>query len=215
MGGARGDPLLFGGTDDPEPPPGVAVMRGRVPWDACRDAVSAVIVASPPYPPRMKAGTPFKVAIASAGRVGWTSDEFGYRYADRHPVTGEPWPPIPEELLGAARGVAAEAGWPGFDPDTLLLNLYSAGSSLGLHQDDTERDLSSPIVSLSFGDDCTFRMGGQDRGAPKSDWRLRHGDAVVFGGPARLAWHGVPRTFPGTGPALPWCSRLNLTFRRS
>lgn len=190
-------------------------MRSRVAWEACRPGVEEVLAASPPYPPRMKAGTPFKVMIASAGRVGWTSDEFGYRYAGRHPVTGAPWPEIPAGLLAVARSVAAEAGWAAFDPDTLLLNLYSAGSSLGLHQDDTERDLSSPIVSVSFGDDCTFRMGGADRGAAKSDWRLRHGDVVVFGGPARLAWHGVPRTFPGTGPALPWCSRLNLTFRRS
>lgn len=214
MSAARGDPLLFGGTDDPPCPPGVSLMRGRALLAPIVE-VRALLEASPPYPPRMAAGTPFRVMIASAGRVGWTSDERGYRYVERHPVTGTPWPPIPPGLLALALEVAAEAGWPSFRPDSLLMNLYSRGSSLGLHQDDTERDLSSPVVSMSFGDDCLFRMGGLERSGPWTDWTLRHGDVLTFGGPARLARHGVMRIWPDTGPALPWCSRLNLTFRAS
>lgn len=151
--------------------------------------------------------------MTCAGRVGWVSDRGGYRYEERHPVTGRPWPPIPPGALALARACASEAGFSGYEPETCLVNFYPPGGRLGMHRDDDEADLAAPIVSVSLGDACVFRFGGAGKRDPWRDFVLRSGDVVVFGGPARLAWHGVPRTFPGTG-AHPGGGRVNLTFRR-
>jgi DNA oxidative demethylase len=85
---------------------------------------------------------------------------------------------------------------------------------MGLHQDRDESDFDAPVVSISLGDACLFRVGGQKRNGPSHAFRLSSGDVVVLGGQARLAFHGVDRIYPGTSRLLPEGGRINLTLRR-
>jgi alkylated DNA repair protein (DNA oxidative demethylase) len=118
------------------------------------------------------------------------------------------------EVLGALAAEAADAaGFPGFRPEACLINLYELDSKMGAHQDKDERAPDAPIVSVSFGLSARFRIGGISRGGPTRSFVLDHGDVLVFGGPARMAYHGVDRVLPGTHPVL-GPRRLNLTFRR-
>jgi alkylated DNA repair protein (DNA oxidative demethylase) len=94
------------------------------------------------------------------------------------------------------------------------VNLYGAEAKMGLHQDRDEHDFDAPVVSLSLGDTCMFRIGGTKRSDPTRSIRLASGDAVVLGGDARLAFHGVDRIIPGTSTLLPEGGRINLTMRR-
>ncbi|MFK0049333.1 alpha-ketoglutarate-dependent dioxygenase AlkB family protein [Streptomyces sp. NPDC090741] len=98
--------------------------------------------------------------------------------------------------------------------DIALINFYDGDSRMGMHRDAEERS-GAPVVSLSLGDTCVFRFGNTDsRGRPYQDVRLRSGDLFVFGGPARLAHHGVPKVLPGTAPpGLGLTGRLNITLR--
>ncbi len=211
---------LFG---DPAPalPPGFAVMRGRVapPDDAALlDEMMGVFNAAPPYRLKMKTGAYVINRMTNCGALGWHSDERGYRYIDRHPETGAPWPAIPPGLKALAMAVAAEAGAP-FEPDACLVNLYAAEGKLNLHQDHDEQDFSWPIVSFSFGNDAIFALGGGKRRDPVRDVTLTHGDVVVMHGQGRMLFHGVKKIVPGTSPlthpAIPMGGRLNLTFRRA
>ncbi len=155
-------------------------------------------------------GAPFRYLQTGAG-WGWTSGHGGgYRYQREHPVTRQPLPEIPAQLQDLARQRGLEA-------DALLINWYTQGSSLGLHQDRDEQDLAAPVVSISLGDACVFRLGGPNRGDPVTEHRLESGDIVVLAGPTRLAFHGVSRIIPGTSPEglLQRPGRLNLTLRRS
>lgn len=171
----------------------------------------AVARAAPFFSPRMpKTGKPFSVRMTNCGRLGWVSDVAGYRYQPTHPETGAPWPPIPEALIAAWRALA---GYPA-DPQACLVNYYAAGAKMGLHQDRDEEDFDAPILSVSLGDECVFRIGGTDRRDPTRSFRLRSGDVLLFGGPARLAFHGVDRIAPDTSTLLPQGGRINLTLRR-
>lgn len=203
---------------DPPTPAGMKVIRGRLTRGEQAELVQAVLAVAaeaPFYTPTMKSGTPFRVQITSAGAVGWTSDEFGYRYVREHPETRRPWPKIPERIAAMASAVATYAGFLGFEPDTCLMNLYRDKGKLGLHRDDDEQDKTAPIISVSLGDSCVFRFGGASRSGPFTDWELRSGDIVVFGGPSRLAWHGVSKILRGTSDLVPGGGRLNLTIRRA
>jgi alkylated DNA repair protein (DNA oxidative demethylase) len=153
------------------------------------------------------------VLSTNCGFFGWVSDRHGYRYTERDPATGQAWPPLPELLYRLAAGAAAEAGFPGFDPEACLLNLYGPEAKMGLHQDRDEADFSQPVVSISFGRSARFRWGGERRSDPSRVIVLNHGDILIFGGPARLMYHGVDRL---DGPPDPFLGdrRLNLTFRR-
>lgn len=174
-------------------------------------AVRAVMEAAPPFTPRMpRTGKPFSVRMTNAGPLGWVSDERGYRYQPHHPDTGEPWPPIPAPALRAWDELGA---YP-HPPEACLVNLYPPGARMGLHQDRDEDDLLAPVVSLSLGDTALFRYGGTERGSPTRSVRLLSGDALVLGGPARLAFHGVDRLLPGTSDLLAEGGRINLTLRR-
>jgi alkylated DNA repair protein (DNA oxidative demethylase) len=178
---------------------------------ALLEALRAVIRKAPLYAPRMPvSGRPFSVRMTNCGPLGWVSDERGYRYQPTHPVTGEPWPPMPEIVLQAWRELA---GYP-HPPEACLVNYYAPGTRLGLHQDKDEADFSAPVVSLSLGDDAVFRVGGTHRKDPTRAFRLRSGDAVVLGGKARLAYHGIDRIFSGTSALLAEGGRFNLTLRR-
>jgi alkylated DNA repair protein (DNA oxidative demethylase) len=141
------------------------------------------------------------------------SDAQGYRYAARDPLTNLPWPAMPECFLALARSAAAEAGFADFLPEACLINQYVPGAKLSLHQDRDEKDLGAPIVSLSLGLPAVFLFGGTRRNQRPQRYRLAHGDVVVWGGPARLAFHGVAPLEEGEH-ALLGQRRINLTFRR-
>ena len=174
-------------------------------------AVRAVIEAAPLFVPRMpRTGKPFSVRMTNCGPLGWVSDEAGYRYQELHPQTGAPWPAIPDLALAAWRELAEHAA----PPQACLINLYEPGARMGLHQDRDEQDFSAPVLSLSLGDTCLFRVGGTKRNDPTHSFRLASGDAVVLGGAARLAFHGVDRIMAGTSTLMPEGGRINLTMRR-
>ena len=195
--------------------PGVTLTPGYLDRAAQHEllaAVRAVIAAAPLYVPRMpRSGTPMSVRMTNCGPLGWVTDaERGYRYQATHPETGAPWPPIPEIMLAAWRGLG---GYP-HPPEACLINFYAADARLGLHQDKDEQDFAAPVVSLSLGATCLFRVGGLKRSEPTRSLRLASGDAVVLGGEGRLAFHGVDRIMPGSSTLLAQDARINLTLRR-
>jgi alkylated DNA repair protein (DNA oxidative demethylase) len=157
-------------------------------------------------------GKSMSVEMTNCGDYGWVSDRRGYRYVEIDPVTGTPWPAMPHTLVDLAALAASEAGYWGFRPDVCLINRYVPGSSMGMHQDRDERDFLQPIVSVSLGLSIRFRMSGTRRGGKTASTMLHHGDVVVFGGPARLAFHGVAKLRSGFHP-LTGATRINLTFR--
>jgi DNA oxidative demethylase len=174
-------------------------------------AVRDVMRRAPLYTPRMpKSGRPLSVRMTNCGPLGWMTDESGYRYQAHHPETGEPWPPIPEILLAAWRSLS---NYP-HPPEACLVNVYGPAARMGLHQDRDEADMSAPVLSLSLGDSCLFRIGGTQRNDSTRALRLASGDALLLGGGARLAFHGVDRIMPGTSTLLPEGGRINLTLRR-
>lgn len=193
---------------------GLRIVPGyldRAAQTALRDALQHVFARAPLYTPRMpKTGRPMSVRMTNCGPLGWVTDERGYRYQATHPETGEPWPPMPDVLLDAWRKLA------GYDdaPEACLVNVYGPDAKMGLHQDRDEQDFNAPVVSLSLGDTCLFRIGGTKRSDPTHSVRLASGDAVVLGGDARLAFHGVDRIMLGTSTLLPEGGRINLTMRR-
>jgi len=174
------------------------------------DDIAARVEDAPFYRPVMpKTAKPFSVEETNFGRLGWVSDKSGYRYQPLHPVTARPWPAIPEMLLALWRDLASSP-----PPDCCLLNRYRKGARMGLHQDRDEKDLAAPVIGVSLGDEALFRIGGTTRGGPTSSVRLASGDVILFGGVARLAWHGIDRILPGSSRLLPGGGRLSLTLRR-
>jgi alkylated DNA repair protein (DNA oxidative demethylase) len=157
-----------------------------------------------------KSGQPFSVRMTNCGPLGWVSDVTGYRYQPQHPDTGAPWPPMPPAVLAAWHDLA---DYP-YPPEACLINVYAPDARMGLHQDRDEHDFAAPVVSLSLGESCLFRVGGTRRSDPTRSFRLASGDALVLGGPARLAFHGVDRIIRGTSTLLPDGGRINLTLRR-
>jgi alkylated DNA repair protein (DNA oxidative demethylase) len=158
-------------------------------------------------------GYTMSVAMTNCGRVGWVSDRTGYRYDPVDPDTGAPWPPMPEVFRDLAVRAAAEAGFANYDPDACLINRYVAGAKLSLHQDKDEKDAWAPIVSVSLGLPAVFLWGGKRRADPVRRLALESGDIVVWGGPARLVYHGVNPLKDGQHP-LTGAARINLTFRK-
>jgi alkylated DNA repair protein (DNA oxidative demethylase) len=193
--------------------PGVLLWREYFPpaaQKALLDDVLARLQHAPLYRPVMpKSGTPFSVEESNFGRLGWVSDRNGYRYQPRHPVTGKAWPAIPDALLALWRDIAASP-----PPDCCLLNLYRGAAKMGLHQDRDENDVTAPVVGVSLGDDALFRIGGVARGGVTRSLGLASGDVVLFGGVARLAYHGIDRITPGSSRLIPGGGRLSLTLRR-
>jgi DNA oxidative demethylase len=159
-------------------------------------------------------GYTMSVALTSAGKYGWTSDDRGYRYTERDPLTDKPWPALPEVFLEVAHSAAERAGFPNFAPDSCLINRYVSGSRLSLHQDKNERYFDAPIVSVSLGIPAVFLFGGLSRGTRPERVPLLHGDVVVWGGVDRLRYHGILPLKPATHP-LVGETRLNLTLRKA
>lgn len=196
-------------------PTGVRHMPGYLPREAQEalvEAVRGVIQQAPLYTPAMpRTGKEMSVRMTNCGTLGWVTDkERGYRYQRTHPVTGEPWPPIPETLMQLWRDIA---GYP-HPPEACLINFYTSEAKMGLHQDRDETDFAAPVVSISLGDDCLFRVGQPTRGGKTVAFRLRSGDVVVLGNESRLAFHGVDRIYPETSTLLKKGGRINLTLRR-
>lgn len=159
-------------------------------------------------------GHTMSVAMTNCGRVGWVSDARGYRYDPVDPDSGKPWPEMPAPFRDLAARAAVRAGFDAFVPDACLINRYKPGAKLSLHQDKDELDLRAPIVSVSLGLPATFLFGGLTRSAPQKRYRLTHGDVVVWGGPSRLAYHGVAPLPDGEHPVMGG-QRINLTFRKT
>lgn len=177
-------------------------------------AVSEIAKVSPFRHLMTPGGRQMSVGMTNAGSLGWVSDRQGYRYQSLDPQTGKPWPTLPRPLLDMAGGAAKAAGFSGFIPDVCLINRYLPGTRMGLHQDRDEADLDQPIVSVSLGLPATFLFGGLARNDRPLRTCLFDGDVVVWGGAARLAFHGVLPLKPGDHPTL-GAVRLNLTFRRA
>ena len=159
-------------------------------------------------------GYRMSVAMTNCGTLGWVTDRTGYRYDTVDPESGRPWPHLPASFLRLAQEAAAQAGFAGFVPDACLVNRYEPGARLSLHQDRNERDFGAPIVSVSLGLPALFLFGGLKRNDKTLRVPLQHGDVVVWGGPARLRYHGVSPLKEGHHP-LVGGHRINLTLRKA
>jgi alkylated DNA repair protein (DNA oxidative demethylase) len=202
------------------------VAPGACHYPACLDAaaqerlaleIAEVIARAPLFVSRMpKSGLPMSVRMTNCGPLGWMSDtDKGYRYETAHPETGAPWPPMPQMLLDLW---AELTGYPK-PPEACLVNVYSDDAKMGLHQDRDEADFEAPILSVSLGADCRFRLGGAKRADKAIAFTLSGGDALVLSGPARRSFHGVDRILPSILTPLPaplagQGARVNLTLRR-
>jgi DNA oxidative demethylase len=195
---------------------GAVLLRGfvRPQQHELISAVEAITAQAPFRHLITPGGYRMSVAMTNCGCYGWVSDASGYRYDAIDPESGKPWPAMPAPFRKLAEDAAAEAGFPGFAPDACLINRYQPGARLSLHQDRDERHLGAPIVSVSLGLPATFLFGGLKRSDPTRRYRLEHGDVVVWGGPARLAFHGVAPLAEGEHGLL-GRQRINLTFRRA
>jgi len=159
-------------------------------------------------------GHAMSVAMTNCGAAGWVSDRKGYRYARQDPQSGRPWPAMPAVWRSLAVRAAAAAGFEGFDSNSCLINRYAAKARMGLHQDKDEGEFDAPIVSVSLGLPAVFLFGGRRRRERPRRIRLESGDVVVWGGPARLNYHGVASVAAGNHPLTGDC-RINLTFRHA
>jgi alkylated DNA repair protein (DNA oxidative demethylase) len=159
-------------------------------------------------------GFTMSVAMTNCGEAGWITDRRGYRYDPIDPLTGHAWPALPAAFRELAARAAAAGGFAGFAPDACLLNRYEAGTRLTLHQDKNERDFAQPIVSVSLGLPAIFLFGGLKRNDRPRRYLLESGDVVVWGGPARMAYHGIEKLAAGEDP-LTGTYRFNLTFRKA
>ena len=159
-------------------------------------------------------GFRMSVALTNCGALGWVSDPSGYRYDALDPESANPWPRMPDSFARLAQDAAAQAGFDGFAPDACLVNRYEPGARLTLHQDRNERDFRAPIVSVSLGLPAIFLFGGLKRADKPTRVLLEHGDVAVWGGPARMRYHGVLPLKEGVHPLL-GKQRINLTFRKA
>jgi alkylated DNA repair protein (DNA oxidative demethylase) len=196
--------------------PGAVVLRGfaRADEAALLAALQDVIAQAPLRHMVTPGGFRMSVAMTNCGALGWVTDPTGYRYDAVDPESGRNWPRMPESFLRLAQGAAAQAGFDGFVPDACLINRYEPGARLTLHQDRNERDFGAPIVSVSLGIPAVFVFGGAKRADRTTRVPLAHGDVVVWGGPARLRYHGVLPLKAGHHPSL-GAQRINLTFRKA
>jgi len=211
---------LFAGVPDVRPAremmaEGAFLLRGFVgSAEAELIAVLRGIVAQSPFRHMVTpGGHRMSVAMTNCGSAGWITDRAGYRYGADDPETGKPWPAMPSLLLDLASRAADRAGFAPFAPEVCLINRYVPGARMSLHQDRDELDFGAPIVSVSLGLPATFLFGRLKRSDKPRRFRLEHGDVAVWGGPARLYFHGVAPLADGEHPLMGG-QRINLTFRK-
>ncbi len=192
---------------------GVTLLPGFVPAAEVLPLIERVAAQAPFRLMTTPGGRRMSVAMTNCGRVGWVTDRGGYRYDRQDPESGRPWPAMPARFAALATEAAARAGFDGFAPDACLINRYEPGTRLGLHRDEDEQDFAQPIVSFSLGLPAVFLLAGP-KGGRSRQIPLTHGDAIVFGGPARLWRHGVKPLAEGVHP-LTGRARINLTFRKA
>ncbi len=211
---------LFAGLSDPRPPrediaEGAVLLHGffrEVETDLIAD-LRQVVKLAPFRHMVTPGGHTMSVAMTNCGAKGWVTDRRGYRYDAIDPVSSQPWPAMPASFADLAAGAAEQGGFPDFAPQACLINRYRPGAKMSLHQDKDELDLGAPIVSVSLGLPATFLFGGMARSDRTKKFRLDHGDIVVWGGPARLAYHGIAPLADGEHPVM-GAQRINLTFRK-
>ena len=195
---------------------GAVLLRGFIrPLESELIAALRAVVEQAPFRHMVTpGGHQMSVAMTNCGSFGWVTDRTGYRYDRVDPNSGKPWPDMPPSFRELARRAATEAGFDGFSPDACLVNRYLPGARMSLHQDKDEGDFDAPIVSVSLGLPAIFLFGGLMRSDKTRRFRLEHGDIAVWGGPARLAFHGVAPLADGDH-ALIGRQRINLTFRKA
>ncbi|AUU86258.1 MULTISPECIES: DNA oxidative demethylase AlkB [Leclercia] len=196
--------------------PGAVILRrfARAGAPALMQAIEQVATVSPFRQMVTPGGYTMSVAMTNCGGLGWTTNQRGYLYSPKDPLTDALWPPMPEAFATLCHDAACAAGYPEFQPDACLINRYAIGAKLSLHQDKDEADLRAPIVSVSLGLPAVFQFGGLRRNDPLKRLLLEHGDVVVWGGASRLFYHGIQPLKPGTHPLTGDC-RYNLTFRQA
>ena len=196
--------------------PGILLWREkftRIEQEKLLHAVMVQVQDAPFYRPQMPGtGKAFSVEETNFGELGWVADKSGYRYQPIHPITGKAWPAIPGILLKLWEEIAPSYQFED-PPQCCLVNLYRAGARMGLHQDKDET-AAAPVISVSLGDEAVFRIGGSERRGATKSLKLQSGDVVAFGGPARLAYHGIDRIAAGSSTLIPGGGRINLTLRR-
>lgn len=210
-------PIPHPGHGETETPvEGATILRGFVLAAAPQliAAVETIVTRAPLRRMITPGGHTMSVSMSNCGRLGWISDRAGYRYTSQDPQTGAPWPAMPEVFQQLATEAAAAAGYAKFTADACLINQYLPGTRMTLHQDRNELDFSAPIVSVSLGLSANFVFGGLRREDATRRTLLNHGDVVVWGGPARLRFHGVLPLKAGEHPLL-GARRINLTFRKA
>jgi alkylated DNA repair protein (DNA oxidative demethylase) len=197
------------------------IFRAKASFDALfvLDEIQTVLERSPLRQMHTRSGKRIAVAMSNCGEVGWVSDARGYRYAAHDPLTRKPWPCLPEPLHKLAAEAVREAGFAPLRADACLINRYTLGVGMGLHQDRDEQDFTAPIVSLSFGLPATFLWGGLNRRDKTQTITLNHGDILVWGGADRLRYHGIRPLKQGTPPPMTHPlinqARINCTLRQA
>ena len=176
------------------------------------ELIRKIVQQAPFFTPVMpRTGKPMSVRMTNCGPLGWVTDkQYGYRYQERHPVTGHPWPQMPDEIMEIWQALSAFHK----PAQACLINFYDADARMGMHQDRDETDLEAPVVSISLGDSCLFRIGDSKRTGRTNSFKLQSGDAVVLSGKSRLAFHGVDKFYRDTSTLLKGGGRINLTLRR-
>ena len=196
--------------------PGSFILRGFALADEATllAAVESIVVKAPFRHMVTPGGFEMSVAMSNCGAFGWVTDRTGYRYNALDPLSGKPWPSMPDVFRVLATNAAAQAGYNDFSPDACLLNRYKSGARMSLHQDKNERDFSQPIVSVSLGVSAVFLFGGFKRTDKPARVPLDHGDVVIWGGPDRMRYHGILPVREACHPLL-GSYRVNLTFRKA
>jgi alkylated DNA repair protein (DNA oxidative demethylase) len=202
----------------PETLPPVVGSLDRTQSESLLDAIATILAEAPLFQPVMpRSGAPFSVRMSNCGPLGWVSDKAGYRYQPTHPVTGKPWPAMPQVLLDLW---AELADYP-YPPQACLINYYAESAKMGLHQDRDEADFAASVLSVSLGDTAQFRLGGPKRNDKATTFLLNSGDMMLLAGDRRLAFHGIDLVRAGSSNLLlrhpelfPAGGRLNLTLRR-
>jgi DNA oxidative demethylase len=188
---------------------GLRRVRCAIDLSAIRVSITAIVDKAPWRQMTVPGGGRMSAKMSNCGQWGWTADQRGYRYTEKDPLSNAAWPALPPQFVQLAIHAAELAGYRNFKPNACLMNLYERGASMGLHQDRNENDVTQPIVSISLGAAMQFLWGGGQRRAAVQRILVQDGDILVWGGAARLNYHGVSKLQSD----LFFSNRINLTLR--